>query len=248
MNTVDLNADLGEGDAYDAELLRIVSSCNIACGGHAGDPGSIAATIRAAMANGVSVGAHPSYPDREGFGRRSRFMAGAPLREALRSQLDGFKSVADELGAVITHVKPHGALYTDAVVDADLADVIASTVAEMPGKPQLVGQAGTELESAARAHGLGFVAEAFVDRAYQPNGQLVPRSEEGAVHGEIERIQRQAVDLARDGEVTARDGSTVRVRADTLCIHGDTPGAAEAARAVRGALEQEGIDIRGVDG
>ena len=248
MTTVDLNADLGEGDAYDAELLRIVSSCNIACGGHAGDPGSIAATIRAAVANGVSIGAHPSYPDREGFGRRSGFMAGAPLREALRSQLDGFWSVADELAAVVTHVKPHGALYTDAVVDGDLADLIASTVAEMPGKPLLVGQAGTELEAAARAHGLGFVAEAFVDRAYQADGQLVPRSQQGAVHGDIERIQRQAVDLARDGEVTALDGSTVRVRADTLCIHGDTPGAAEAARAVRDALEQEGIDIRGVDG
>ena len=248
MATIDLNADLGEGDAYDAELLAVVSSCNIACGGHAGDPGSIAATMRAAMANDVSVGAHPSYPDREGFGRRSHFMAGAPLREALRSQLEDFGRVAGELGATITHVKPHGALYTDAVVDADLADIIANAVAEMPGKPMLVGQANTELESAARAHGLGFVAEAFVDRAYQPNGQLVPRSEEGAVHGDIERIQRQAVDLARDAEVSARDGSTVPVRADTLCIHGDTPGAAAAARAVREALEREGIDIRGVDG
>ena len=248
MITVDLNADLGEGDAYDAELLRIVSSCNIACGGHAGDPGSIAATIRAAMANDVNVGAHPSYPDREGFGRRSHFMAGAPLREALRLQLEDFGRVAGELGATITHVKPHGALYTDAVVDADLAGVIAGAVAEIPGKPLLVGQANTELESAARAHGLGFVAEAFVDRAYQPNGQLLPRSEEGAVHGDIGRIQRQAVDLARDGRVTARDGSTVPVRADTLCIHGDTPGAAAAAGAVREALEKEGIGIRGVDG
>lgn len=247
MATIDLNADLGEGDAYDAELLQVVSSCNIACGGHAGDSGSIAATIRAAMANSVSVGAHPSYPDREGFGRRSGFLSGESLRESLRLQLEDFSGVADELGATITHVKPHGALYTDAVVDADLADVIASAVAAMPGKPVLVGQAGTELESAARAHGLRFVAEAFVDRAYQSNGQLVSRSEEGAVHANIERIQRQAVCLARDGEVTARDGSIVPVRADTLCIHGDTPGAATAARAVREALEKEGIEIRGVD-
>jgi UPF0271 protein len=248
MTTIDLNADLGEGDAYDAELLQVVSSCNIACGGHAGDAASIAATMRDAMANGVSVGAHPAYPDREGFGRRSGFMAGEPLREALRNQLEGFGEVADELGATITHVKPHGALYTDAVVDANLADVIASTVAELPGKPLLVGQADTELETAARTHGLGFIAEAFVDRAYQPNGQLVPRSQDGAVHGDIERIQRQAVNLARDGEVTAQDGSTLTVRADTLCIHGDTPGAAAAARAVREALEQEGVNIRGVDG
>jgi UPF0271 protein len=248
MTTIDLNADLGEGDAYDAELLQVVSSCNIACGGHAGDAASIEATIREALENGVSVGAHPSYPDREGFGRRSGFMSGEPLREALRSQLDDFGRVADELGATITHVKPHGALYTDAVVNADLADVIASAVAEMPGKPLLVGQAGTELESAARKHGLAFVAEAFVDRAYQSNGQLVPRSEPGAVHGDITSIQSQAVHLARRGEVTAQDGSTVSVRADTLCIHGDTPGAAAAARAVREALEKEGVDIRGVNG
>ena len=248
MTAIDLNADLGEGDAYDADLLRIVSSCNIACGGHAGDTESIAATMREAIANGVSVGAHPSYPDREGFGRRSGFLSGEPLREALRSQLANFCRVADELGATITHVKPHGALYTDAVVDAGLADIIAGAVAEMRQELLLVGQPGTELEAAARAHGLGFVAEAFVDRSYQADGQLVPRSQQGAVHGEIASIQRQAVQLAMHGEVTARDGSTVSVRADTLCIHGDTPGAAAAARAVREALEKEGVEIRGVDG
>jgi UPF0271 protein len=248
MTTIDLNADLGEGDAYDAELLRVVSSCNIACGGHAGDADSIATTMREAIANGVSVGAHPSYPDREGFGRRSGFLSGEPLREALCSQLASFRRVADELGATITHVKPHGALYTDAVVDAGLADIIAGAVAEMPGKPPLVGQAGTELESAAREQGLRFVAEAFVDRSYQANGQLVPRSQPGAVHSDIASIQRQAAHLAMHGKVTALDGTTVSVRADTLCIHGDTPGAAAAARAVREALEKEGIEIRGVDG
>lgn len=246
MATIDLNADLGEGDAYDAELLRVVSSCNIACGGHAGDAGTIAATIREALANGVSVGAHPAYPDREGFGRRSRFMTGAPLRESLRSQLGEFGRVAAELGAPVSHVKPHGTLYTDAVVDAELAEIIAGAVAEMPGGPRLVGQPGTELEAAAQAHGLAFVAEAFVDRAYQPNGQLVPRSQPGAVHGDIGQIQSQAVSLARDGSVQCKDGSTVVVRADTLCIHGDTPGAAAAARAVRDALEQEGVEVRAV--
>ena len=247
MTTIDLNADLGEGDAYDADLLRVVSSCNIACGGHAGDTDSIAATMREAIANGVSVGAHPSYPDRAGFGRSSGFLSGEPLRDALRSQLADFYRVAGELGATITHVKPHGALYTDAVIDAELADIIAGAVADVPQQPLLVGQAGTELESAARNHGLGFVAEAFVDRSYQANGQLVPRSQPGAVHGDIASIQRQAVQLAVHGKVTARDGSTVSVRADTLCIHGDTPGAAAAARAVREALEKEGVEIRGVD-
>jgi UPF0271 protein len=246
MTTIDLNADLGEGEACDAELLQVVSSCNIACGGHAGDAESIEATLREALARGVNVGAHPAYPDREGFGRRSRFMSGEPLRDALRSQLDDFGRAAARLGATVTHVKPHGTLYTDAVVDAELADIIAGVVAEVPGKPMLVGQPGTALESAAEAHGLGFIAEAFVDRAYQPNGQLVPRSQPGAVHGDIAQIQRQAVSLARDGTVQCPDGSMVPVRADTLCIHGDTPGAAAAARAVRDALEHEGIEIRGI--
>ena len=243
MATIDLNADLGEGDAYDAELLQVVSTCNIACGGHAGDSASIAATMREALANGVSVGAHPAYPDREGFGRRSRFMSGDPLRESLRAQLRDFGRIAARLGITVTHVKPHGTLYTDAVVDAELAGIIAGVVAEMPGKPALVGQPGTELEAAARAHGLGFVAEAFVDRAYRRDGQLVPRAEPGAVHGDVAQIQRQAVSLARDGNVQCLDGSTIPVRADTLCIHGDTPGAAEAARAVREALEKEGVAI-----
>ncbi len=244
MISVDLNADLGEGDAYDAELLAVVSSCNVACGGHAGDAPSIAATLREALANDVSVGAHPAYPDREGFGRRSHFMSGDPLRDALRAQLEEFGRIAAEIGTAVKHVKPHGTLYTDAVVDAELADVIAGVVAEMPGKPVLVGQPGTKLEAAANAHGLGFVAEAFVDRAYRHDGQLVPRTEPHAVHGDIRRIQRQAVSLARDGEVQCLDGSTIPVRADTLCIHGDTPGAAEAARAVREALEKEGVEIR----
>ena len=246
MTTIDLNADLGEGEACDAELLQVVSSCNIACGGHAGDAESIEATVREALARGVNVGAHPAYPDREGFGRRSRFMSGEPLRDALRSQLDDFGRAAARLGATVTHVKPHGTLYTDAVVDAELADIIAGVVAEVPGRPTLVGQPETALESAAEAHGLGFIAEAFVDRAYQPNGQLVPRSQPGAVHGDIAQIQRQAVSLARDGTVQCPDGSMVPVRADTLCIHGDTPGAAAAARAVRDALEHEGIEIRGI--
>ena len=246
MATIDLNADLGEGDAYDAELLRVVSSCNIACGGHAGDAESIPATIGEALANGVSIGAHPAYPDREGFGRRSRFMNGEPLHDALRSQLRDFAREAAKLGTTVTHVKPHGTLYTDAVVDAELAAVIAGAVAEMPGRPMLVGQPGTELEAAATAHGLRFVAEAFVDRAYRADGQLVPRSQAGAVHGNISQIQQQAVTLARDGTVQCADGSTIRVRADTLCIHGDTPGAAAAAVAVRKALEDEGIEIRAI--
>jgi len=246
VTSIDLNADLGEGESTDAELLSVVSSCNIACGGHAGDVETMTATIGEALANGVMVGAHPAYPDREGFGRRSHFMAGEELLASLMHQLKTFFTVAMELGVTIEHVKPHGTLYTDAVTDAGLAEVIARAVESVPGKPALVGQPNTELESAAKAHGLEFVAEAFIDRAYQADGRLVPRTEPGAVHDDIELIKAQAVSLAMDGRVRGQDDSEIRVRADTLCIHGDTPGAAEAARAVREELESCGIEVRGV--
>jgi UPF0271 protein len=211
---IDLNADLGEGAAFDAELLRIVSSANIACGAHAGDVESMALAVRDAISNGVAVGAHPGYPDREGFGRESGFMSG------------------------------DGALYNDAVRNRDLADIIARVIAEAPGEPAFMGMAGTELERAADQHRLTFIAEAFVDRAYEPDGTLVSRKDPGAVHEDLAVVTTQAVRLAKDGETTARNGETVKVRADTLCIHGDTPGAAEKARAVRDVLESHGVDIR----
>ena len=246
MATIDRNADLGEGASSDPELLRIVSSCNVACGGHAGDESTMRATIRDALGNGVAIGAHPGYPDREGFGRRSRFMEGEELLESLQDQLRTFRMDAQETGAGIVHVKPHGTLYTDAVSDPSLANIIARAVAEMPGTPALVGQPGTALEDSAREHGLAFIAEAFIDRAYRPDGRLVPRTEAGAVHEDIEQIKSQAVSLATAGRVTGLDGTVIDVRADTLCIHGDTPGAAPAARVVREALESEGVEIRGV--
>ena len=244
MATIDLNADLGEGDAYDEELLQIVSSCNVACAGHAGDVESMTRTVRSAIANGVAVGAHPGYPDREGFGRRSGFLDGDALYESLTEQVTGLADVAAHLGARLNHVKPHGALYNDAVGNPGLADIIARVVAEAPGRPAFVGMAATQLEFAARRHGLPFIAEAFVDRAYEPDGTLVPRGEPGAVHDDLNVATTQAARLAQEGEVTARNGATIKVRADTLCLHGDTPGAAEKARAVRDVLESHGVEVR----
>ncbi len=244
MARIDLNADLGEGDEYDMDLLQIVSSCNVACGGHAGDAASMTSTVRSAIANGVAVGAHPGYPDREGFGRRSGFMKGGELYDSLTAQVSELTDIAAHLGARLTHVKPHGALYNDAVRDRELADIIARVTAEAPGSPAFVGMANTELEFAAKRHGLAFIAEAFVDRAYEPDGTLVPRSEPGAVHELLSVATTQAVRLAEAGEATARNGEVVSVQADTLCIHGDTPGAAEKARAVRDVLESHGVDIR----
>ena len=241
---IDLNADIGEGAPDDEALLGIVSSCSIACGGHAGDESSMAETVRLAMASGVAVGAHPAYPDRKGFGRESRYLGGAELYESLTEQVTSFADIAAQLGARVAHVKPHGALYNDAVGDGELADIIARVVAEMPGKPAFIGMANTELERAADRHGLAFIAEAFVDRAYEPDGTLVSRKEPGAVHEDMAVATTQAVRLAREGRATARNGEDVRVRADTLCIHGDTPGAAEKARAVRDVLESHGVEVR----
>jgi len=244
MASIDLNADLGEGAPWDDELLQLVSSCNIACGGHAGDAASMAATVRSALANGVAVGAHPGYPDREGFGRVSGFLDGDALYESLTEQVTALADIAADLGARLAHIKPHGALYNDAVGNRALADIIARVTAEAPGAPAFMGMANTELQAAAERHGLRFIAEGFVDRAYEPDGTLVSRKEPGAVHAELAVVTTQAVRLAEQGEVTARNGDLVRVRAESLCIHGDTPGAAAVARAVRDVLECHGVEIR----
>ena len=244
MASIDLNADLGEGAPSDDELLELVSSCNIACGGHAGDAASMAATVRSALANGVAVGAHPGYPDREGFGRVSGFLDGDALYESLTEQVTALADIAADLGARLAHIKPHGALYNDAVGNRALADIIARVTAEAPGAPAFMGMANTELQAAAERHGLRFIAEGFVDRAYEPDGTLVSRKEPGAVHAELAVVTTQAVRLAEQGEVTARNGDLVRVRAESLCIHGDTPGAAAVARAVRDVLESHGVEIR----
>ena len=231
---IDLNADLGEGDPCDTELLTIVSSCNIACGGHAGDAETMRITVAAAIMNGVSIGAHPAYPDREGFGRRSGFMSGDALRESLQAQIEALASIAAEQGVAISHVKPHGALYNDAVNDRVLADAIATAILATVPEANFVGLPNSELQKSAAASGLDFIGEGFIDRAYQDDGQLVPRSQPGAVHDSLELVLPQAISLVD--------------KVDTLCIHGDTPGAAGVAKAVRDALEQKGVQIRALGG
>jgi UPF0271 protein len=230
MPVIDLNADLGEGDSHDAELLTIVSSCNIACGGHAGDDASMRETVVSAISNNVAIGAHPSYPDREGFGRRSAFLVGDELRASLIAQIKKFAAIVKEQGATLVHIKPHGALYNDAVNDRELAGLVAGCVAAAAPGAAFVGLPDSEMQDAASRHSLNFIAEGFIDRAYQDDGQLVPRSEPGAVHKSLELVLPQAVALV--GKV------------DTLCIHGDTPGAVQAAAAVRDALEKQGVEIR----
>lgn len=244
---IDLNADLGEGDAHDAELLTIVSSCNIACGGHAGDVHSMRATVAAAMANNVSIGAHPSYPDREGFGRRSKFLSGDDLHESLLNQIRSLVDVCDALGASITHVKPHGALYNDAANDPILSTIIISVINELKLENCVVGPPESELSRVAEQQGVTFIREAFADRAYQRDGQLEPRNTTGAVHSSTDAIAAQAVSIAVDHRVAASTGEVISIAADTLCIHGDTPGAAAAARQLRAELEKNGVEIRAIE-
>ena len=246
--TIDLNADVGEsvgswpmGD--DEHLIPLVCSVNIACGFHAGDPLTIERTIRLAIDAKAAIGAHPGYPDLVGFGRRDLDMAPDELEAALIYQIAAVAGLARAAGAELRHVKPHGALYNRAAEDERLAGSIARAIRRFSPELILVGLAGSRLVDAGRAAGLTVAAEAFPDRAYEPDGSLRSRRLPGAVLTDSAAIAARAVEMARNGTVTATDGTVVPLRADTLCLHGDTPGAAEHARAVRDALEAAGVTI-----
>jgi len=246
--TVCLNADLGElpgpdGRALDAAMLRVVTRCNIACGGHAGDADSMRETVRRAKAFGVQIGAHPSYPDRVDFGRRSLKMEPAELAESLASQTQLLIDIAKEEGAVVVHLKAHGALYNDAAKGTALAALVAG-VAERAGIPQLIGPPNSAAEAAARAIGLEYIAEGFADRSYEPDGALTPRSIDGAVIRETSAVLAQALGFAKDGAVTVRGGGRIALKVGTLCLHSDTPGAGKHAAAIRSGLEAAGVAVR----
>lgn len=242
--TIDLNADLGEGEATDALLLDIVTSCNVACGGHAGDAGSMARTMAAAIERGVVIGAHPSYPDRDGFGRRSGYTHAAALAVEIERQLGDLAGVAARSGAVVRHLKPHGALYNDAADDPALAHAICEALSAVDPGMRLVGLPDSALEAAARDAGISFVGEGFVDRAYRDDGRLVSRSEPGAVYSDPALAAAQAVDITLHRSVTATTGERIALNVRTLCIHGDSPGAVDSAKAVRAALAAAGVAIR----
>ena len=248
---IDLNADVGEslgqwpmGD--DEHLIPLVSSVNIACGFHAGDPLTIERTIRLASAAEAAIGAHPGYPDLVGFGRRDLDMAADELEAAVIYQVAAVAGLARASGAELRHVKAHGALYNRAAHDERLADSIARAVRRFSPELILVALAGSRLVDAGRAAGLAVAEEAFPDRAYEPDGSLRSRRLPDAVLMDSATVAARAVEMARDGTVTATDGSVIPLRADTLCLHGDTPGAAEHARAVRNALEAAGVSIEPV--
>ena len=245
---IDLNSDLGEaygiwelGD--DAAMLKVVTSANIACGFHAGDPSILRATCTEAIGRGVAIGAHVSYPDVLGFGRRHIHMEPTELRDAVLYQLGALDAFAQVARSEIAYVKPHGALYHAASTDPSVAQAVVSAAVEYDPALAILGAPGSELIAAADEADLESVAEAFVDRAYRPDGGLVSRREPGSVLTDSMEIAERAVRLAVDNEVEAVDGSIVTVRARSLCIHGDTPDAVAIARAVRAALDAAGVGV-----
>jgi 5-oxoprolinase (ATP-hydrolysing) subunit A len=244
MRQLDLNADVGEGHPEaDAALLRLVTSANIACGLHAGDPQTMRATVALAIKQGVAVGAHPGYDDREGFGRRPMQLSAADINDLILYQLGALHAIARAGGATLRHVKPHGALYNQAASDRPLAVAIIAAVRAFDPDLPLVGPAGSALADAAEALGHPFTPEAFADRRYAPNGSLLARSDPAALLTDPEEVAGQVRLLVTDGEVVASDGSRVTIAFETLCLHGDTPGSAELAVRIRRELGLLGVSV-----
>ena len=229
---VDLNADVGEGAPDDDALLDVVTSASVACGVHAGDAATMARTVEAAATRGVVVGAHPSYPDRAGFGRRTLEMSPAQITDEVGRQVDALAAVARAAGVAVRYVKPHGALYNRMADDEACARAVAEAVRAGGGRV-LVCLAGSPGAAIARECGVTVATECFADRGYRPDGRLAPRGEPGALHTDADEVARRAVSLATGAGVPALDGSHVAVTASTICLHGDTPGAAALARRVR---------------
>jgi UPF0271 protein len=233
---IELNADIGEG-CDDASLMPYLARVSIACGGHAGDVESMSTALRLAVEHGVAAGAHPSYPDRSQFGRRALAASEAEIAAWVTQQTEMLAEQAARIGLRLAHVKPHGALYNVAARDAGVAHAIARAVAAVDPTLALIGLAGSQLIAAGQATGLAVLNEAFADRSYLPSGRLVSRETTGALIHDPGVAAEQARLLAQGGPVTTLDGGTVRLRADTICLHSDTPGALNIARAVHTALK-----------
>jgi UPF0271 protein len=241
--SIDLNADVGEGAENDDAVLDQVTSASVACGVHAGDLDTMRRTVEAAVRRGVVVGAHPSYPDRDGFGRRPMDLTGEEVAEVVLSQVATIEAVARACGTSIRFVKPHGALYLRMADDAACARAVAEAVRDA-GDLVLLAQAGTGAVDVAERAGVVVATEAFADRAYRRDGRLVPRDVDGGVITDVDEVVRRAAAIALDHQVTTIDGTTVSLTASSICVHGDTPGASEMARSIRSALEGEGVRLR----
>ena len=248
---IDINSDMGESfGAYtigrDAGLMKSITSANIAAGFHAGDPSVLRATIRLAKAHGVAVGAHPGYPDLVGFGRRAMAVSPKEAEDFVLYQIAAVAGIAQAEGVRLQHVKAHGELFNVAAKDAELAMAIARAVAAFDQSLIFFGTPRSELLKAGKAMGLRTASEVFADRAYEPDGSLMSRRKPGAVIHDVETVAARAVRMVQDRSVVASDGSAVPLEADTICVHGDTPGSDELAARIRAGLQQAGILVKAI--
>lgn len=251
MKSIDLNCDMGESFGAwkmgnDAGIMPSISSVSIACGFHAGDPSTIAATVRLAASHGVAIGAHPSFPDLEGFGRREMSMSPSEIYHHVSYQVAAVKGICEMNGEALHHVKPHGALYNQAAGDARIAAAISKAVRDISGELVLYGLSGSHLISQAESLGLRTASEVFADRTYTDDGRLTPRTEKDALIEESGTAVGQVLKMIETGSVTSVSGAEVPIKAETVCIHGDGPHAVEFAKEVRANLDRRGITVRTV--
>lgn len=249
IKTIDLNSDLGEGFGQwrmgnDKEILGIVSSANVACGFHAGDPVGILQTLKSAQENNVTIGAHVSYPDLVGFGRRKMDLASHEITADVIYQIGALQGLAAAAGTKVSYVKPHGALYNTIANDKDQAIAVIEGILAIDANLVLVGLAGSNVLKLAKERGLKIVAEAFADRAYTSQGELVSRREAGSVLHDADLVAQRMLQLVTEGGVESIDGKFTPIQADSICVHGDSPGAVEMAKQVRTVLQQAGVTIR----
>ena len=249
---MDLNADLGEYQTEhqyltEFQILGYISSCNIACGGHAGSEETMQKMILACKQKGVAVGAHPSYPDREGFGRRRITIDSSSLKESVIKQLRSFLFVSDALNVPMSHVKAHGRLYNDAAKDKNLANLLVSAIKEIDPGVSIIGPPNSILAEVARNSGLNFIAEAFLDRRYKDDGSLVDRDSAGAILGSLTERCEQARNIVCNQRVETDSNNFIEIEAKTLCLHGDSLDALETAQMVRSLLENENVVVKSFD-
>ena len=245
---IDLNCDMGEGEtdasaALDRELMRFISGCSIACGGHAGSEHTMRRTAASALDAGLRIGAHPSYPDRENFGRQSMSMSGSALSVAITEQIAALKVIVTELGGELSFVKPHGALYNDMARDAELTSLVVTTIKEFDPTLKIMGLAGSHCRAICEDLAMPFLGEAFADRRYADDGQLSPRSQDGAVITEPETAVEQIMSIVEHARVESINGKWLPLHAQSICVHSDTPGALEHLTLISNHLIARGFTI-----
>ena len=245
---IDLNCDMGEGEteasaALDRELMQFISSCSIACGGHAGSEHSMRQTAASALNAGLRIGAHPSYPDRENFGRQSMSISESALSAAITEQTAALKAIVTELGGELSFVKPHGALYNDMARDAELTSLVVTTIKEFDPTLKIMGLAGSHCGAICENLAMSFLGEAFADRRYADDGQLSPRSQDGAVITEPETAVEQIISIVEQARVESINGKWLPLQAQSICVHSDTPGALEHLTLINNHLISRGLTI-----